>query len=184
MRWLLKWLRGRAKAAAGAAAAQRDAKLAEAIGLHAAAEAIRVPPEPRLLADDVTAEAATSWLAELGRIAVVSAEGGLFDLLAGRYSRMPNIDVWLKGHSGDSIRVDRKGRAAEVVTRPVITIGLMIQPAVLRSIGSHRVFSGRVCSPAPSTKCRRAEWGSGTSIRPRCQKQSRRPTESSWSISP
>ena len=63
------------KAAAGAAAAQRDAKLAEAIGLLADAEAIRVPPEPRLLADDVTAEAATSRLAELGRIAVVSAEG-------------------------------------------------------------------------------------------------------------
>jgi hypothetical protein len=46
-----------------------------------------------------------------GRMAIISAEGGLFDILAGRYSNgVPALDVWLKGHAGDPLRIDRKGR--------------------------------------------------------------------------
>ena len=54
------------------------------------AEAITVPAMPRLVADDVTSEAAASLLAEQGgRLAVLSAEGGIFTTLAGRYSGAP-----------------------------------------------------------------------------------------------
>jgi hypothetical protein len=104
-----------------------------------------VPPIPRLVADDVTPEAAASLLAEQhGRLAIISAEGGIFDIIAGRYSKaIPNMDLWLKGHSGDPMKVDRKGRAAEYVRRPALTLGLMIQPDVLRSIATHREFRGR-----------------------------------------
>ena len=38
------------------------------------------------------------------------------------------MDLWLKGHSGDPLRVDRKGRPPEHIPRPALTLGLMIQP--------------------------------------------------------
>jgi hypothetical protein len=129
------------KAGAGA----QDKKIADAIGAAMIADAIAVPPIPRLVADDVTPEAAASLLAEQGgRLAIISAEGGIFDIIAGRYSRsIPNMDLWLKGHSGDSLKVDRVGRPSEYVRRPALTLGLMIQPAVLSAIAANREFRGR-----------------------------------------
>ena len=62
----------------------------------------------RFFADDCSSEALTSLLANNGGIlSVISSEGGIFDIMAGRYSSKTNIDVWLKGHCGDPIYVDR-----------------------------------------------------------------------------
>ena len=85
------------------------------------ADEINVPEIPRIVADDATPEAATSLLAEQGgRLAIISAEGGIFDIIAGRYSgAIPNMDLWLKGHAGDPMRVDRKGRAPEYIESPL-----------------------------------------------------------------
>ena len=57
----------------------------------------------------------------------MSAEGGVFDLMAGRYSAtgMPNFEVFLKGHAGDTIIVDRVGRPAERIDHPAVTIKLL-----------------------------------------------------------
>ncbi len=122
-----------------------DQAIAEAIRMALIAAALEVPPIPRLVADDITPEAAASLLAEQGgRLAVISAEGGIFDIIAGRYSRsIPNMDLWLKGHSGDALKVDRKGRPPEYVRHPALTLGLMIQPAVLSAIAANREFRGR-----------------------------------------
>jgi hypothetical protein len=130
---------------AGAAdPAQRDDRLADAITAQASADAITVPTVPRLLADDITPEAMISLLAEQGgRLAVISAEGGLFDVLAGRYSKTPNLDAALKGHAGDTLRVDRKGRPPEYVERPALTLALAVQPAVLETVGGIGEFVGR-----------------------------------------
>jgi len=132
-------------AAAKARPNERDMKMADAIGAAMIAESIDVPPIARLVADDITPEAAASLLAEQGgRLAIISAEGGIFDIIAGRYSRsIPNMDLWLKGHSGDPLKVDRKGRPPEYVRRPALTLGLMIQPAVLSAIAANREFRGR-----------------------------------------
>src|SRR5262249_48807937 len=79
-----------------------------------------------------------------GRLAIISAEGGIFDVIAGRYSaNIPHLDVWLKGHAGDPLRVDRKGRDPEYIPRPALTLGLMIQPDVLATIGRNTAFRGR-----------------------------------------
>ena len=68
----------------------------------------------------------------------------MFDIIAGRYSgNIPNMDVWFKGHSGDMIRVDRKGRAPEYIRKPAMTLGLMIQPEVLKTIAAQPSFRGR-----------------------------------------
>ena len=100
---------------------------------------------PRLVADDATPEAVAGLLAEQnGRLAVLSAEGGIFDTIAGRYSNgVANLDVFLKGHAGDDLRVDRRGRDAEIIKHPALTMALAVQPAVLVKIGESGVFSGR-----------------------------------------
>ena len=103
------------------------------------------PVKPlRLFVDDVTSEKLTSVLAEnKGRAAVVSAEGGIFDIISGLYSRNVNIDVFLKGHSGDTIRVDRIGRASESIIHPALTMVLAVQPEVLNGLMSNNTFRGR-----------------------------------------
>ncbi len=105
-----------------------------------------VPPPPRLLADDATPEAAATLLAEQGgKIAIISAETSLFEVLAGRYSQNTgvNLEVFLKGHAGDSLRVDRKGRPTEYVKGPAITIGIAIQPDILNGLAAKPGFRGR-----------------------------------------
>lgn len=110
-----------------------------------AAEDITVPATPQLVADDVTTEAAASLLAEQGgRLAVLSAEGGIFSILAGRYtSGAPSLEVFLKGHAGDLLRVNRKGREAEHIAAPALTLGLAVQPEVLHDIARIPGFRGR-----------------------------------------
>jgi hypothetical protein len=123
----------------------REEALASAADAAVEADQIIVPPMPRLIADDVTTEAAASLLAEQGgRLAVLSAEGGIFSTLAGRYSGgVPSLEVFLKGHAGDLLRVDRKGRPAEHVAAPALTLGLALQPEVLTDIARMPGFRGR-----------------------------------------
>jgi replicative DNA helicase len=122
-----------------------DMLTADAMQAASDLESIKVPAEPRLLVDDASPERLAALLAEQGgRIALMSAEGGVFDMMAGRYSQgIPNLDVYLKGHAGDALRVDRVGRAADFVRRPALTTGLAVQPDVLRGLASKPGFRGR-----------------------------------------
>ena len=99
----------------------------------------------RLYADDCSSEALTTLLAENdGLMAVISAEGSIFDIIAGRYTgQKVNLDVWLKGHCGDEIRVDRKNRDAEYIHNPRLTTLLAVQPSVLEDVMGNRVMNGR-----------------------------------------
>ncbi|MDD4366048.1 MAG: DUF3987 domain-containing protein [Eubacteriales bacterium] len=111
-----------------------------------AAEIARYKPvKPlRLFVDDVTSEKLSSVLAENnGKAAIVSAEGGIFDIISGLYNKNANIDVFLKGHSGDTIRVDRIGRESESIIHPALTILLAVQPEVLNGLMSNNTFRGR-----------------------------------------
>ena len=98
----------------------------------------------RLYVDDVTTEKLTSILSDNGgTAAVVSAEGGIFDMLSGIYTKNVNIDVMLKGHSGDCIRVDRIGRNSESIMNPALTVLLAVQPSVLSGMMQNGTFRGR-----------------------------------------
>lgn len=98
----------------------------------------------RLLADDVTPEALISLMAEHdGKMAIVSDEGGIFDIAAGRYSDRVNLDAFLKAYSGTAIQIDRKGRPSESIEHPALTMLLTVQPAVLEMIMGNAEFSGR-----------------------------------------
>ncbi len=80
-----------------------------------------------------------------GRLAVMSPEGDVFELMAGRYSgnNAPNFGVFLKGHAGDDLRVDRMGRPAEFVKNPTLTLGLTVQPGVLHGLADKPGFRDR-----------------------------------------
>lgn len=107
-------------------------------------DSLPVIKEIRYSADDCSSEALTSLLAgNGGRMAVISSEGGIFDIMTGRYSNKVNIDVWLKGWCGDQIRVDRMGRESEFISRPALTAILAIQPSVLDEIMASTTMSGR-----------------------------------------
>jgi hypothetical protein len=108
-------------------------------------DGLRIPAAPRLIADDATPEKICALLYEQrGRLAVMSPEGGVFDLMAGRYSQhgAPNFEVFLKGHAGDTLRIDRMSRS-EHVERPALTLGLAVQPKVLEGLMAVPGFRGK-----------------------------------------
>ncbi len=124
-------------------AMERDALTREA-GELAAGMGV-VPSLPRLLADDVTPERLAGILADNGgACAIHSPEGGIFSIMAGRYSdKQVNLDLILKAHAGDEVRVDRQGRPSEFIKRPALSLGLAVQPDVLASLSDTPSFRGR-----------------------------------------
>jgi hypothetical protein len=135
-------------AMARADAAKKLAKTAEEIATamdaaHMASE-MEIPIKPRLTADDVVPEQASTILAEQGgRLAVLSAEGTFFEIVMGRYSSgKPNLELVLKGHAGDRLMVDRRGRE-EFVERPALTLGICLQPQLLQDIAAKKQMVGR-----------------------------------------
>lgn len=98
----------------------------------------------KLYADDVTPEALISLLARYnGKMSLVSSEGGIFGIAAGRYSDKANLDVFTKAYSGDTIRINRVNRPEEDIQDPALTLLLMAQPSVLETIMSNADFEGQ-----------------------------------------
>lgn len=98
----------------------------------------------RLYVDDVTTEKLITVLSECdGKTAIISTEGGIFEMLSGLYSKNVNIDVMLKAYSGDCIRVDRIGRVSESIMNPTLTVLLTVQHNVLSGMMSNNTFRGR-----------------------------------------
>ena len=59
----------------------------------------------QLYVDDITTEKLVSVLSDNGgHASLISSEGGIFDTLAGIYTKNVNIDVMLKGYSGGCCR--------------------------------------------------------------------------------
>jgi hypothetical protein len=104
-----------------------------------------VPRPPQLWTSDATPERLGALLAENGEaMAWLSSEGGIFDLLAGRYSSgIPNLDLVLKAWSGDAERVDRGSRPPVFLREPLLSIGLSPQPDLLRGLAALPGFRGR-----------------------------------------
>ena len=104
------------------------------------------PALPRLIVDDVTSEKLGMMLAEQGgRIASMSPEGNVFDLMAGQYSKsgIAQFDAYLKGHSGDDLITDRVSRRSVRVERPALTCAYAMQPQVIEGLAENSAFRGR-----------------------------------------
>jgi hypothetical protein len=113
-----------------------------------ATEISRMPPTPeypRRLTDDITPEALAKLMAQQGEcMGVLGAEGGVFETMVGRYSNgVANLDIFLKGHAGDPVRVHRGSAPSIIMDRPALSIGLAVQPDVIRGLGKKDGFRGR-----------------------------------------
>jgi hypothetical protein len=75
----------------------------------------------------------------------MSPEGGVFDLMAGLYSKsgIPQFGVYLLGHCGDDLITDRVSRKSVRVVRPALTCAYAIQPAVIEALAKNVAFRGR-----------------------------------------
>jgi hypothetical protein len=104
-----------------------------------------VPKSPIYIADDITSEATAAIMAENDeRLSVISAEGNIFGIMAGRYNeRGGNFDIYLKAHPGDSWSSHRIGRKQETMLNPALTMCLTVQPDVIQEIGRNSHFRGR-----------------------------------------
>jgi hypothetical protein len=104
-----------------------------------------IPKAPQLWTSDSTPENLGVLLADNDeRMAWISAEGGFFEIVGGRYSKgVPNLDLMLKAHSGDPERVDRIGRPPVYLAEPLLTVAISPQPEVLRGLVDNPGFRGR-----------------------------------------
>ena len=98
----------------------------------------------QIFTDDCTSESMVRLLRDnQGRMALISAEGGAFDNIIGRYTKKPNLDVWLKGICGDAIRVDRINREPDYIRNPALSMIISAQPSVLSEIMQNGLLDGR-----------------------------------------
>lgn len=139
----LRVLEQEQKAMESKMAKKQDVKEEDFLSIASEIAEFKVMRPLKLYVDDITTEKLSSALSENGRTAILSSEGGIFDLLAGLYSKNVNIDVFLKAYSGDTIRVDRIGRPSESIKDPALTILLTVQPNVISGMMSNRTFRGR-----------------------------------------
>jgi hypothetical protein len=104
-----------------------------------------VPHVPQVWAQDVTPERLGALMADNHEcMAIISDEGGIFSIMAGRYSRgVPNLDVSLQAHAGSPHRVDRGNRPPVLMQHPALTMVLTPQPEVLHGLATNQDFRGR-----------------------------------------
>lgn len=98
-------------------------------------DAFRPMKKLRCITDNATSEALENLLAENnGVMSVVSTEGGVIDIMGGRYSKdgASNIDIYLHGYSNESFDKDRAGQGHVHVDHLYLTVIFSIQPRVLK----------------------------------------------------
>lgn len=136
LREALEKRRERKVAELGAAAApERGGLEAELREIDTQLAKMRRVEHRQRVADDVTPEAAVSLMAKQhGSISIMSAEGDILDIMAGRYSKNgnPQLGNFLKAHDRDPISSNRITRGEEEIHRPTLTIGVTMQPDALR----------------------------------------------------
>lgn len=93
---------------------------------------------------DTTPEAlGMAMMRNAGKASIVSAEGGITDVLMGSYSDKPNIDVILQGYSGEAVSVQRVGRDPIKIDNACCAILIAVQPQVLEAMLGNEVLLGR-----------------------------------------
>ena len=106
---------------------------------------LNTSPPTQLLADDSTPEQLTKLLQEQdGCMTMLTPESSPFDHMRGRYSDWkPNIDVFLKAHAGDTLRVSRITREGNYVACPRLSIGAAVQPIVIAGLAENQRLRGQ-----------------------------------------
>ncbi|MEQ8770045.1 MAG: DUF3987 domain-containing protein [Phycisphaerales bacterium] len=113
--------------------------LAEEVG------AMTVPRPPQLRTGEPTPEAVADLMQRNGeRLLLAAPEAGAFDTMMGRYQRgVPNFDVYLCGHAGDALSMDRKHGGSIHLARPELSVAMTVQPVAVRDLLSNPHAKGR-----------------------------------------
>jgi len=108
-------------------------------------ELTEVPTLPQLWEQDITPEhLGTVMDANNECLGLFSSEGGIFDIISGRYSKgVPNLDLFLQSHSGDPVRVSRGSRPPVNLSEPALSIGISPQPSVIKGMADRPGFRDR-----------------------------------------
>ncbi len=106
---------------------------------------LQVPAYRQLWTTDITLEhLGTIMSLNQESMAVLSDEEGILDILSGLYSDgKANIDVFLQAHATSPSRVDRGSRDPIFLNRPLLTMGLTVQPQIIQVICVNKTFRGR-----------------------------------------
>ena len=126
-----------------AAIKSKDTKEARAI-----AEEIAEFPEVHLMNRFIGGDVTPERIAEImrdnnGATAQLDDEGELFELLAGRYQELPNLNPWLKGYSGGvSLTMERKG-GSTIVDNPNMSVLVLAQSYILGTLLDEKRMRGK-----------------------------------------
>lgn len=104
-----------------------------------------IPATPTLLVNDITSERLPVLMSENNeRMGLFADEGGIFETMAGRYSKgVPNLDIFLQGYPGSYVRIDRGGRPPITLQHPALSLCVFSQTEVLSGLGDKPGFRGR-----------------------------------------
>ena len=121
---------------------ERGTAITELIAIDKKLDAQIRPPAGHLISEDITPEALVEELAANGgRMALLSSEGGVFDMMAGQYvdkGKATNLAVYLQGWSADSVRRKRTKGEAIVIDEALLTVCVTTQPGVVEALGANR----------------------------------------------
>lgn len=79
-----------------------------------------------------------------GKIGIIDDEGSVFDVLSGIYSSgQANINIFLKAYDGSNYTILRRTKDNIELKKPLLTMGLMVQPEHFQEAVNNRQFSGR-----------------------------------------
>lgn len=95
-----------------------------------------IPVLPRILAGDVTPEKLAVLMGDQrGCMSIIYDEPSIFSIITGRYSKgVPNLEIFLQGHSGTKVCVDRQNKDPVLIPEAVLTMGVTVQPQVLKDL--------------------------------------------------
>jgi len=98
-----------------------------------------------LTTSDVTLEALAAEMSRQDeRMGIVADEGGIFEILAGLYTRgVVKLDLALQGFDGGEVRIVRSGKDPITLLRPALSMCLTVQPSVLQEAAENKAFRGR-----------------------------------------
>ncbi len=106
----------------------------------------KVPVDPTVLCDNVTAENVATLLDERGGSMAAFSDEGTIISNAVRYSNQggdAKIENLLKAYGGEEIRVNRGSRGPDSIKRPCLTLAACVQPVFLETLRSSKVMRGR-----------------------------------------
>lgn len=120
---------------------------ARARDLRRQLDALRPPLRAEFLTQDCTAEGLARLMSTTGGFAcLMNPEGGgVFDILAGRYSELPNLDVFLKSFDAERLVVHRAQREREFppIESPALVMAITTQPSTLRRLAERPELNER-----------------------------------------